>query len=64
MHTGYMESLNLVASCVEELDDTLPHFMGVQWNSIWATHSVSSEAYTWKRALGRGRTRPDYFTMS
>jgi hypothetical protein len=45
MHTGYVESPNLVASCVEQLDDTLPRFMGVQWNSVWATHSVSAEAY-------------------
>jgi hypothetical protein len=29
-HTGHMESLNLVASCVDELDDTLPRFIGVQ----------------------------------
>jgi hypothetical protein len=25
-HTGHMESSNLVASCVVELDDTLPHY--------------------------------------
>jgi hypothetical protein len=30
MHTGHMDSPNLVASCIDELDDTLPHFMGVQ----------------------------------
>jgi hypothetical protein len=23
-----------VASCVDKLDDTLPRFMGVQWDSI------------------------------
>jgi hypothetical protein len=34
------------------LDDTLPHFMGVQWDSVQATHGVSAEAYMWKTALG------------
>jgi hypothetical protein len=29
---------NLVASIVTELDDTLPHFMDVQCDSVWATH--------------------------
>jgi hypothetical protein len=52
MHTGYMESLNWVASCVDELDDTLPRFTSVQWDIFWATHSVSAKAYTWKMALG------------
>jgi hypothetical protein len=52
MHTGHMESPNLVASCVDELDDTLPRFTGVQWDSVWATHGVSVEAYVWKTALG------------
>jgi hypothetical protein len=32
--------------------------MGIQWDSVWATHGVSAEAYTWKTALGRGKTRP------
>jgi hypothetical protein len=52
MHTGHMESPNLVASCVDELDDILPRFTGVQWDSVRATHGVSVEAYTWKMALG------------
>jgi hypothetical protein len=47
-----MESPNLVASCVDELDDVLPRFMGVQWDSARATHGVSAEAYAWKTALG------------
>jgi hypothetical protein len=63
-HTGHMESPNLVASCVDELDDTLPHFMGVQWDSVRATHGVSVEAYAWKTALGWGRTQPDSLTAS
>jgi hypothetical protein len=61
---GHMESPNLVALCVDELDDTLPRFTGVQWDSVWATHGVSVEAYTWKMALGRGRTWPDSLTKS
>jgi hypothetical protein len=51
-HTGHMESPNLVASCVDELDDTLSHFMGVQWDSVWATHGVSAEAHASKATLG------------
>jgi hypothetical protein len=47
-----MESPNSVASCVKELDDTLPHFTGVQWDSIRTTHGVSVEAYAWKTTLG------------
>jgi hypothetical protein len=45
LHTGHMESSNLVALCVDELDETLPHFTGVQWDSARATHCVSAEAY-------------------
>jgi hypothetical protein len=61
---GHMESPNWVASCVEELDDTLPHFIDVQWDSVQATHGVSTEAYTWKIALGRGKTQPGFLVMS
>jgi hypothetical protein len=32
MHTGHMESLNLVASCVDELDDT----------SLWMLYGIVS----------------------
>jgi hypothetical protein len=52
MHMRHKESLNLVASCVDELDDTLPRFTGVQWDSVWVTHGESTEAYAWKTALG------------
>jgi hypothetical protein len=57
-HTGHMKSPNWVASCVDEFDDTLPSFTGVQWNSVRATHGVSAEAYGWKMPLGWGRTWP------
>jgi hypothetical protein len=63
-HMGHMESLNWVASCVNELDDTLPCFMGVPWDSVRVTHGVYGEAYAWKTALGRGRTQPDFFVTS
>jgi hypothetical protein len=33
---------NLVASCVTKLDDTLPRFTDVQWDSAQATHGVSA----------------------
>jgi hypothetical protein len=51
-HKEHMESLNLVASCAGGVDDTLPRFTGVQWDSVRATHGVSTEAYVWKTALG------------
>jgi hypothetical protein len=38
----------LVALTIAELDDTLPHFMDVQWDSVWATHECPSK-------LSRGR---------
>jgi hypothetical protein len=63
-HTGHMESPNRVASCFEELDDTLPHFTDVKWDSVWATHGMYAEAYTWKTALGRGKTRPSFLVTS
>jgi hypothetical protein len=63
-HTRHMESPNLVVSCVDELDDTLPRFTGVQWDRVRATHGVSTEAYVWKTVLGRGRTRPDSLITS
>jgi hypothetical protein len=50
-HTGHVESPNLVASCVTELDDTLPPY-GCYTGSCRASHSVSVEAYEWKMALG------------
>jgi hypothetical protein len=63
-HTGNMESPNLVALCADGLDDTLPCFMGVQWDSVQATHGVSAEAYAWKMTLGQGRTRPNSLIAS
>jgi hypothetical protein len=54
----------IIDSCVAELDDTLPHLTGVQWDSVRITHGVSIEAYTWKTALGRGWTWPDSLTAS
>jgi hypothetical protein len=42
----------LVASTVIELDDTPLYFTDVQWVSVRATHSESTEAYAWKMALG------------
>jgi hypothetical protein len=54
---------NLVASCVTELDDTIPPYRCYTgW--CWATHGVSAEADTWKTALGWDRTRPDSLTAS
>jgi hypothetical protein len=55
---------NLVALCVSELDDTIPRFTGVKWDSVQATHGVSAKAYVWKMALGCGRTRPNSLTVS
>jgi hypothetical protein len=39
---------NLLASTVAQLDDTLPYLMGDTWDSAWAVHDVSTEAYAWK----------------
>jgi hypothetical protein len=47
-HMGYMESPNLVASCVTEIEAILPYIKGVYRDSAWATHGVSAEAYAWK----------------
>jgi hypothetical protein len=58
-HMGHMQSPNLVASCVNRLDDALPHITCVQWDSVQATYGVFVEAYAWKMTLGRGRTRLD-----
>jgi hypothetical protein len=45
---------NLIVMMVAEFDDTPPYFTDVQWDSVRATHGVSTEAYTWKMALGYG----------
>jgi hypothetical protein len=47
-HIGHMESLILVASCVAGMEAILPYLTGVQWDSEWAIHRVSAEAYAWK----------------
>jgi hypothetical protein len=62
-HTEHVESLNRVASCAVELDDTLPPY-GCYTGQCRATHGVSAEAYAWKATLGWGRTRPDSLTTS
>jgi hypothetical protein len=59
-----MESPNLVASCADELDDTLPCFTGVQWDSVQATHGVSIEVCVWKTALGPDWTRLNFLASS
>jgi hypothetical protein len=63
-HTRHMESPNWVAFCIDELDDTLSCFTGVQWDSVRATHGVSAKAYAFKTALGRGRTQPCFLVTS
>jgi hypothetical protein len=45
---GYMESPNLVASCATETKAILPNLICVQWDSAWATHDMSVDAYTRK----------------
>jgi hypothetical protein len=62
-HTGHVESPNGVASSIDELDNTLPRFTGVEWDSVRATHGVSDEAYAWKTSLGRGRTQPGFLVL-
>jgi hypothetical protein len=47
-HMRHMESLNWVASCAAETEAILPYLTDVKWDSAWATHSVSTEAYAWK----------------
>jgi hypothetical protein len=39
---------NLLASIATELDNTVPYLMCDTWDSAWAIHGVSAEAYTWK----------------
>jgi hypothetical protein len=46
----------LVASIVTELDDNLPRFTDVQWDTVGATYGLPVEVFVWKIALGRGRT--------
>jgi hypothetical protein len=58
-HTGFMGSPKLSCLTVIEMDDALPRFTGVHWDSVRATHGLPVEVFTWKMALWRGRTRPD-----
>jgi hypothetical protein len=51
-HIGHLQSSNLVASCVNGLNDTLPRFTGVQWDIVWATHGMFAKADAWKTTLG------------
>jgi hypothetical protein len=44
----HMEFPNWVALCAAETEDILPYLRDVKWDSAWATHSVSIEAYAWK----------------
>jgi hypothetical protein len=47
-HMGHMESPNLVVLCSAGMEAILPYLTGVQWDSAWATHGMSTEAYAWK----------------
>jgi hypothetical protein len=55
-HTRFMGSRKLSSLTVIELDDTLPCFTCVYWDSVRVTHGLSIEVFTWKTTLGRGRT--------
>jgi hypothetical protein len=52
MHMRFWGPANLVASTVTELNDTLPCFTDVQWDSVRATHRLPFEVFAWKTALG------------
>jgi hypothetical protein len=39
---------NWVASCVAKMKAILLYLIDVYWDSAWATHGVSTEAYAWK----------------
>jgi hypothetical protein len=56
-HTWFVGLCKLSSLTVIELNDTLPRFTGVHWDSVRATHKLPVEVFTWKMALGRGRTR-------
>jgi hypothetical protein len=46
--TWHMKSSNWVAPCAAEMKAIIPYLTCVQWDSAWATHSVSTKAYVWK----------------
>jgi hypothetical protein len=52
-------SRKLSSSTVTELDNNLPRFTDDRRESVRATHRLPIEVFTWKTALGRGRTQPD-----
>jgi hypothetical protein len=54
----HMESPNLVASCATETKAILPNLICVQWDSAWATHDMSVDAYT-RKTCTRGEVGPD-----
>jgi hypothetical protein len=58
-HTRFMGSRKLSNLTVIELDDILPRFTGVHWDSVQVTHGLPVEVFAWKTALGRDRTRSD-----
>jgi hypothetical protein len=43
---------NLVALTVAELDDNLPSFTDVQWDSVQTTHGLLIKVFKWKTTLG------------
>jgi hypothetical protein len=47
-----MGSRKLSSLTVIELDNNLPRFTGVHWDSVQATHGLPVEVFTWKMALG------------
>jgi hypothetical protein len=43
---------NLIGSTMTELDDTLPYFTDVRWDSVRVTHCLPIEVFVWKTVLG------------
>jgi hypothetical protein len=62
-HMGLWGPKNLVALCVAELDDTLPHLWMPRRDSVGPPTDSPVCGMAWKMALGRGRTRPDSLLM-
>jgi hypothetical protein len=48
MHLRFMGFCKLSSLTVVELDDTLPRFTGVHWDSVRATHGLPVEVFAWK----------------
>jgi hypothetical protein len=51
VHTGLWGPANLVVLTVVKLDDTLPRFTDVQWDSVRATHGLPVKVLAWKMTL-------------